>query len=254
MSDIQEASQLISFGLRPRMLPREDQTYTELVLRFRTEDAFQESVHEIAEGMGLQVLDVTPAAGAVLAARENTIFSVHLADYSVRGSQTVDGRVMHGLIQSATAALCFPRPADLDDPEYVSRVNAEDIDAYVRELSRLLDAENADAQLDPPASEQDLARAWRAYCSRPSTPSTKDGRAHQTSTLQWATRALEWLTEQGCMRKISDDRGGTYQATDRYRVLVRDFAASDLYVEWNAHNIEMLEAAGELSELAVEPG
>jgi hypothetical protein len=245
VSDIQEASQLIAFGLRPRMLPREDQAYNELVLRYRTEDAFKEIVEEVAGGMGLQVLDVTSAAGAVVVAQQDSIFAVHLTDYSVHGSRTVEGRVIHGLIQLATAALCFPRPPDLDDPEYVARVNAEDIDEYVRELSRRLDAELADTQLDPPAAERDLARAWRAYCNRPSTPSTRDGRAHQTSTQQWATKALEWLAEQGCMRKISDDRGGTYQATDRYRVLLRDFATSDLYVELNAHDTDIREAVGE---------
>jgi hypothetical protein len=195
--------------------------------------------------MGLQVLDVTPAAGAVVAAQQDSVFSVRLADYTVRGAGTAEGRVIHGLIQLATAALCFPRPSDLDDSEYVARVFAEDVDEYVRELARRLDADHENTQLDPPASEPDMARAWRAYSSRPSTPSTGDGRAHQSSTLQWTSRALEWLERQGCLRKVSDGRGGTYQATDRYRVLIRDFAASNLYAELNAHTAEMLQAAEE---------
>jgi hypothetical protein len=242
MSDTRQAAELIAFGLRPRMLPREDEAYSELVQRYRSEDAFQDTVRDVAGGMGLQVLDVTAAAGAVLAARQDSVFSVKLADYTARGAGSVEGRVVHGLIQLATAALCFPRPADLDDPEHVARVSAEDVDEYVRELARRLDAEHENSQIDPPAWEPDMARAWRAYSSRPATPSTADGRAHQSSTLRWASLALEWLERQGCLRKVADDRGGTYQATDRYRLLVRDFAGSDLYVELNRHNEEMLEA------------
>ena len=240
MSDVTEASQLIAFGLRPKLLPREDAEYGQLISRYRADTEFADLVDHVACGMRLQVLDVTTTAGAVLGAQADSLFAVRMADYSTRAAQTTDSRVIHGLIQLATAALCFPRPADLDDPDRVARVSAEDIDEYVRELSRRLDAEYAESQLDPPAEEMDLARVWRAYCSRPSTPSTLDGRAHQSSTLQFASKALGWLDGQGCMRRVSDDRGGTYQATDRYRILVRDFAGSDLYAELSARNEKMV--------------
>ena len=229
------AAQLVAYGLRPKVRPIEDPDYLELVRRFRQQDGFARAVRAVAEGMGLDVLDVTEAAGAVLGARDDSVFSIRLEDYYRRAKErNARRRVLHGLAQLAIAACSFPRPDDLEDPEHAPRVSVNEVDEYVRDLCCRLDEQHNEEQLDPPAEEDALERAWRMYGRQPEAAATGDMRAHEGATRQVVTKAFDALIEHGLMRKVSDAVGGTYQPTPAYRIHVRELSREDIWFDLDA--------------------
>jgi hypothetical protein len=230
--DTSHAAQLVAYGLRPKLRPLEDADYLELVRRYRQQDSFARAVQAVANGMGLDVLDVTEAAGAVLGAREDSPFAIRLEDYYRRAKETqTRRRVLHGLAQLAVAACCFPRPDDLEDPEHAPRVAVNEVDEYLRDLCRRLDERFAAEGLDPPADQPEMERAWRMYARQPEAAATGDRRAHEGATRQVITKAFDALIEQGQMRKVSDDYGGTYRPTPAYRIHVRELSREDIWFE-----------------------
>ena len=69
VEDTAQAAQLVACGLRQKLRPTEDPDYLDLVRRYRQQDSFAHAVRAVADGMELDVLDVTEAAGAVLGDR-----------------------------------------------------------------------------------------------------------------------------------------------------------------------------------------
>lgn len=230
--DTTQAAQLVAFGLRQKLRPIEEPDYLELVRRFRQQDSFARAVRAVADGMELDVLDVTEAAGIVLGARDGSPFSLRLEDYYKRAKENqVRRRVLHGLAQLAIAASCFPRPDDLEDPEHAPRVAVNEVDEYVRDLCRRLDEKHAGESLDAPADEPELERAWRMYARQPEAVATGDMRAHEGATRQVITKAFDALIEHGLMRRVNDELGGTYQPTPAYRIHVLELSREDVWFE-----------------------
>lgn len=234
-ADTSQAAQLVSFGLRPKLRPIEEPDYLELVRRYRQQDSFSRTVQAVADGMGLDVLDVTEAAGVVLGARDGSPFAIRLEDYYRRAKETqTRRRVLHGLAQLAIAACCFSRPDDLEDPEHAPRVAVNEVDEYLRDLCRRLDERHAGEELDPPSDQPQMERAWRMYARQPEAAATGDRRAHEGATRQVVTKAFDALIEQGLMRKVADDYGGTYRPTPAYRIHVRELSREDVWFELDA--------------------
>lgn len=232
VEDTGAASLLVAYGLRPKVRPIEDPDYRDLVRRYRQQDGFARAVQAVADGMGLDVLDVTEAAGIVLGAREGSTFSMRMEDYYRRAHEGNPRlRVLHGLAQLAIAALSFPRPDDLEDDERAPRVAVNEVDEYLRDLCRRLDELHAEEELDPPADDPGLERSWRMYARQPEAAATEDRRAWSRATRQVIARAFGVLVEQGLMRKISDALGGTYQPLPAYRVHVRELTREDVWFE-----------------------
>ncbi len=232
VEDTGQASQLVAYGLRPKLRPIEDHDYLDLVRRYRRQDSFARSVSAVANGMGLDVLDVTEAAGAVLGAREGSAFATRMEDYYRRTRERNPRlRVLHGLAQLAIAATSFPRPDDLEDAEHAPRVAVNEVDEYLRDLCRRLEEQHAEEELDPPADDPGLERSWRMYARQPEAGATEDRRAWSGATRQVITKAFDALIEQGLMRKVSDALGGTYQPTPAYRIHVRELSREDVWFE-----------------------
>jgi hypothetical protein len=234
-SDAADAARLIALGMRPKQLPSRDLVYADLVTRYREDDEFAGLVRSVADGLGLAVLAVTPASGAVLAAREESVFELKIDEYARRavlGGRGVD-KVIHALAHLAVAALAFPRPDDLVNDTYVGRASVEQVDAVVREAGRILDerATAAERNDDPLETAPDLERAWRAYARRPAVAATRDGRLSSDSTVGMVTKAVRFLAEQGFLVPAGDDGGGTYRTTARYQVQVRELAANAAFRE-----------------------
>lgn len=235
-ADVEAAARLISFGMRPKLLPSRDVVYAELVRRYTEDSAFKQVTNAVAAGLGLLVLDVGIRSGAVLAATDESVFELRMDSYA-RQSKIRERRetekVLHGLVHLATAALGFPRPDDLADDTYVGRVSVEQVDGVVREACRVLDerAARAETNNDPLADAPELEQAWRAYARRPATAATKDGRLAPDTTRGMVARALRFLAEQGFLVPVGSEQGGTYRTTPRYQVQVRELAADAAFDE-----------------------
>lgn len=229
LDDITDASRLVAFGFRPGTRPPQLAEYRDLTGRYLRDAGFAQVVHAAARGLGLTVIAVEPRAGIVLGPSLETPFAASVADHV---PNTRD-RPLVLLAHLAIAALAFPRAADLDDGTYVGRIAVDKVDEAVTaaadELSRRA-AESGEAG-DPPAGQPDLVALWRYYLRRNSVGQTGDGRALFTSRRGLIKRAAEYLADNGMLRRVSGDAGGTYSTTIRYQIQVRELAATQMLAD-----------------------
>jgi len=250
---VADASRLVAFALRPKQRPARDENYAELVARFRDDDGFAELVKAVCLGLDLVVLDADDRHGLVVASTEESVFAVRMSDYARRtgGQGKAAERVLHALAHLGAATLAYPRPADLANPAWVGRITANGVEAFVREAARRLGEAAAEAgeDHDPPADAPDLEAAWRVYQRRAATPGSGDGRRVSSSTIGMVSKALKFLAEQGMLTQRSDEDGGTYVTTSRYRVQVAE-AGARMFAELLALGItEVTNGAGTLTHI-----
>ena len=226
VTDAGAASQLIGYGLQPRLRPASTPLYAQLVERHQGDVAFRDLVEHIADGLGLVVLDVAGASGITLAAAEGSPFELRLADY--RANLSADDRLLHGLIHVGIAAYSYPTSASLTDDD-VRQASVAEVEAFIRAgcLSLQERAGTADPSTDQPETEQ----AWRLYLRRQSTRDTADGRVGISTTTGMVKYAFERLVSAGLATRASDADGGTYRLLGRYRIGVRELAATTAYRE-----------------------
>ncbi|MEU9338412.1 hypothetical protein AB0D49_35560 [Streptomyces sp. NPDC048290] len=233
--DAEQAAQLLAFAMRPRLLPSRDNTYKELLRRFRHDGPFQTLTTRIATGLGLTVLGEHEDIGLALAAVGGSPFETKMESYARRTQR--DGgyaeRFLHGIIHLAIAAVCFPRPDDLADDEYVGRVNIDVVDATVREAcDRLREKAAAEEKLtDVPSDAPELEWAWHVYANRPESFPTKDERRAPSTTKGMVSRALKFLAEQGFLAPVKSAGDDVFATTRRYQLQVRELAATSAFQE-----------------------
>ncbi|MDR1264285.1 MAG: hypothetical protein LBK42_01630 [Propionibacteriaceae bacterium] len=250
---VADASRLVAFALRPKRRPARDETYAELTRRYRDDGGFAELVNAVCLGLDLVVLDVDDRHGLVAASTADSVFAVRMTDYARRtsGEGKTAERVLHALAHLGAATLAYPRPADLASPAYVGRVTVNGVEAFVREATRRLGEAAAEAgeNVDPPADTPNLEAAWRVYQRRAASPGSGDGRRVSSSTIGMVSKALGFLADQGLLIRRSDQDGGTYATTSRYRVQVAE-AGSRMFAELLALGItEVTDGTGTLTQI-----
>jgi hypothetical protein len=250
---VADASRLVAFALRPKQRPARDETYTELIDRFRGDDNFAELVKAVCLGLDLVVLDADDRHGLIVASTNDSVFAVRMSDYARRtgGEGKAAERVLHALAHLGAATLAYPRPADLANPAWVGRITVNGVEAFVREAARRLGEAAAEAgeDHDPPIDAPDLEAAWRAYQRRAATPGSGDGRRVASSTIGMVSKALKFLTDQGLLTHRSDEDGGTYATTSRYRVQVAE-AGNRMFAELLSLGItEVTDGSGTLTHI-----
>ncbi len=224
LHDAGTAAQLISYGLQPKLRPAADDTYAELLERHRTDVDFRELVDQIADGLGLSVLDASSGHGLVLAPLPDSVFVQRLSDY--RANLSVSDRLLHGLIHIGIAAYGYPTPSALLD-EDVKVASVQAVEHFLRDACNRLREQHGDA--DPDLDQPETEQAWRAYLRRQPARDTGDGRMGVNTTCGMIKYAFERLVEGGFAQKLSDLEGGTYRLLNRYRVEVREVAATEAY-------------------------
>jgi hypothetical protein len=224
------AGRLVQWGLRPLARPAQEAEYRELVERYFDDSVFRATVRELADGLGLHVLDVSEH-GVVLAPQEESIFALRPADFRP-GSSKADDRLLDGLAQIAIAATVFPRARDLDeDPDIVrAPVTVDEVEAQLRQLCERL-AEEARGGPDPNASDETrgLIEAWRVYLQRLDTMETRDSRKAIRATRRVIEYSLERLRDFGCFTQVRQGDAQVWQPTRRYQVMVQQIAGTTLF-------------------------
>lgn len=224
------AGRLVQWGLRPLARPAQEAEYRELVERYFDDGAFRTIVRELADGLGLYVLDVGEH-GVVLAPQDESIFALKPADFRP-GSSKVEDRLLDGLAQIAIAATVFPRARDLDeDPDIVrAPVTVDEVEAQLRQLCERL-AEEARSRPDPHAADEErgLSEAWRVYLQRLDTMETRDSRKAMRTTRRIVEYSLDRLRELGCFTQVRQGSETAWQPTRRYQVLVQQLAGTALF-------------------------
>ncbi|HCF62349.1 MAG TPA: hypothetical protein DFS52_30700 [Myxococcales bacterium] len=224
------ASRLVQWGLRPLARPAQEAEYRELVERYFDDGVLRNTVRELADGLGLHVLDVSEH-GVVLAPMEDSIFALKPADFRP-GSSKVDDRLLDGLAQVAIAATVFPRARDLDeDPDIVrSPVTVDEVETQLRQLCERL-SEEARGAPDPSADDErrGLTEAWRVYMQRLDSMETRDSRKAMRATRRIIEYALDRLREFGCFTQVRQGSEVAWQPTRRYQVIVQQLAGTALF-------------------------
>lgn len=224
------AGRLVQWGLRPLARPVQEAEYRELVERYFDDVAFRTTVRELADGLGLHVLDVSEH-GVVLAPHDDSIFALKPADFRP-GSSKVDDRLLDGLVQIAIAATVFPRARDLDeDPDIVRvPVTVDEVEAQLRQLCERL-ADEAREAPDPNADDENrgLVEAWRVYMQRLDTMETRDSRKAMRATRRIIEFSLDRLREFGCFTQVRLGPNTAWQPTRRYQVIVQQLAGTAVF-------------------------
>jgi len=227
---VSRAARLIHYGLRPSERPAQDPDYQALVTLHLDRGDFRSVVRDIAEGLGLVVLDVGEH-GIVLAPVENSAFALRPSEFRPTVA-SADDRFLDGLVQLAIAATIFPRARDLEEDAAYARppVTIEEIDDNLRAICDRFEQERK-ADPDPVVSieEAGFHEAWRVYQRRLSVMETADGRKASRSSRRIIEYGLEKLREFGCFTKGLRDGNTVYQPTWRYQSLVKEFAADAAY-------------------------
>src|ERR1700752_4131394 len=100
------AGRLIQWGLRPKVIPFNEPDYRELIERFIDRPTFRGTVRELAEGLGLSVLQVNDR-GIFLGTQQDSVFAQKPSDFR-GGRSSADSRLLDGLVQIAIAATIYP--------------------------------------------------------------------------------------------------------------------------------------------------
>ena len=111
--DAFQAGRLIQWGLAPKAIPFNEPEYRELIDHYVDRPQFRALVREIAEGLGLVILEVNDR-GLFLGTQDNSTFALRASDFR-GGRSTADDRLLDGLVQIAIAATIYPRQQDLDE-------------------------------------------------------------------------------------------------------------------------------------------
>jgi hypothetical protein len=221
------AGRLIQWGLRVKERPALQAEYKELLDRYQDRADFRDLVTNVADGMGLRVLD-WGEHGIVFGPSSDSVFAVTGATFRT-GRNDVDERLLDGLIQVAIAATVFPTPQELEEDVTVARppVYVDEVDETLRRMCDEL-AAAAKNKPDPAIEEAGLYEAWRVYHARLSVQETRDNRAGSRTTRRIIERNLVRLHELGCFVQHKDDESA-FHATWRYQVMVKELAATSLY-------------------------
>lgn len=226
VADAGAASQLIGYGLQPRLRPASTPLYAQLIERHQGDVAFRDLVEHVADGLGLVVLDVSAASGLMLAATPGSPFELRLADY--RTNLSADDRLLHGLVHIGIAAYGFPTSASLSDDD-VRQASVQAVEAFIR--AGCLRLQEQTGSVDPTPDRPETEQAWRLYLRRQAVRETADGRVGVSTTTGIVKYAFERLVAAGLATRASDADGGTYRLLGRYRVGVRELAATAAYRE-----------------------
>ncbi len=245
------AGRLIQWGLRPKAIPFNEPEYRELIDGYIDRPAFRALVREIADGLGLVVLDASDR-GIFLGTQDNSVFGLKPSDF--RGSRsTADDRLLDGLVQVAIAATIFPRQQDLDEDSLEAKppITCREVDDLLRKLCAEHKQRTSD---DPDAAVDDMHRgfheAWRVYEARPAVRTTGQGSMAANSTQGLIRRHLYQLVDHGCFVASGQEPDERFRPTLRYQILVKQLASTTLY----RHVQSLLDSAAVCRPEAVEAG
>lgn len=226
-----DAGQLIQFALRPDARPAQDAQYRVLVDRYVDDLEFRAIVRNVAEGLGLWIMDAGDH-GMVVAPAGDSVFSPSSDAYRISGGSSFQDRVVDGLVQIGIVAAFFPRAEDLEDDAAPPELTVAQIDDVLRQIVTRFEAqagENPDSEVDPTGAVLD--EAWRLYRDLPAVFETTGGRVTKKSAYGKIEAGLEFLRTHGFMLKTMRQGEARYRPTWRYSIHVREFACTDIFAK-----------------------
>lgn len=222
MSLIAEASRLIGIALNPKAKPGgsgASELYAELLARYLEEVDFKTAVDDIAEGLGIQILDAESTRGLLCVTKIDSPFQMVSQDFS--GGMTGPQRALYGLIMIAIAATFYPNPVDLDETHHEPKRSIADIKDLLERVSKAAASEK-EGEVVP--SNRNVWRIAHLYQKLADTKPNE--RAGSTTREGMIRKALEEMERGGLVRPF--DESETWLATSRLRIRLRAGAGNDI--------------------------
>lgn len=221
--DLADIGRLLGFAARPKQLPARTEAYQQLVERYLNDDQFALAANRVAAGSGI-TLHVDPIAGVFAVADAESPFRTPLAEF--RKHTYPHERAFLGIVVLSVARVAYPTGDRLDDDQRVASVTVAGVVGYLNRLvERLSDA----AEADPEDNDEALVELWRHW-ARMRQDRFDAKRVSIKDRVGIVKRTCEYLEEQGLLQRRSDEDGGTYRATHRFRLAVTALVEdSDLY-------------------------
>lgn len=212
------AARLIGKGLQPRAVPANDKEYRALVALYEAESDFRELVLDVAVGLELAVLSVSPRGIILAPANAESRFAFRLGD--LRQNLSAEDKAILALIHTAIAAQFYPTGESLDDELY----NAPPVTER-QTLTALKAACQQFAARGSAASQglaAELQTGWMSVLDKPEALPEQQRR--RTSTLEGlVTLAFRHMLEAGLVRRDVDDGvNSRYTANWRLTVQLRE--------------------------------
>jgi hypothetical protein len=244
---VKDAARLVRYGFQKTKTPLKNADYAALVHRYAVDAGFAAVARAVAEGLDVRIHEVDDRAGIVLYAAREATFSASAAEYA----RPID-RPLHLLAHLAVATHAFPRSADLEDRNHVGRVSVHGVDQFVRSVAIELEKRCTDQGIEtsPPVGRPMLEMLWHQYKRRQAEIRGSDNRKLPSSSIAVVTKTMTFLQQEGMLRKVSDDAGGTFSTTTRYQIHVRDLASNEMLADLAGMGIA--EAPAEESQQVVD--
>jgi hypothetical protein len=222
----EKAARLVSFALRPRVLPMDDADYAELIHEFMADASSMQMLERVVRGLRLRVLELNIRAGLILGTTDESPFELHRDDYHARMSAS--DRIVQGLIHLAIAAWCYPRAEDLGEADDVlpARLTVEGLVTYVHGLCEELKGRE-EKNIALPSAE--LRTGWQHVLALGKYADSADGRSSFATLAGKVRYALNFLASHGLMRRDAVGGRESWLARPAFRIHVRELAGHEAY-------------------------
>lgn len=229
-----KSSQLIYKGLQPKASPEKDKEYKELLRLSLSSHEFTETLHSIAEGLSLVVVDISERGIILSPSSTESRFAMGITEYrkelegdmEAEKGDVVAKRGLIALAQVAIAATFFPTAGDLDDDDYESLGNSASIkdinDVLVSMCNRIITEE--DQEVISPSVRKGATLILEMPDRLPK---------QKTNTLKsrfgMIAIVANHLDKTGLIKYLETSDGGGFFPTYRYQQLLRRRAAGRLF-------------------------
>lgn len=219
------AAKLVYKGLQPKLVPAVDTEYRALINLYEARAPFRRMVEDVALGLDLEVLEVSPDGAFFVPASSESRFAQRLIDIRAVGLSPVDKAQMV-LVHTAIAAMFFPDADNLNDDafnpvpvsESATLTSLKNLCLYYQRLSDR-GAVNLPKELEP---------GWKGLIDMPETR-PEAGRRSRTALDGLIASCFRTLQEAGFVRLDSEDPSPRYTATRRFAAHLRGRTVSALF-------------------------
>ena len=227
LSDAQKAVRLIYKGLSPRLSALRDSDYKDLLKHYGADSDFRVLVDDLAQMLELKVLAVLENSIILTPDTKDSVFAARLIDW--RSGLGEMHQVAIALIHVAIAATFYPTASALADAEVDHvplTVSARRIAETLLDLCQRLEEDVSD---DPDPEDAGLAETWRELARYPLTKPDSSNRAGFGSLVAMVKLVLNQLVESGMVQLYKTTEQDNYVSMPRYRVQIRELAATELF-------------------------
>lgn len=230
LTDITSAGHLLRLALMTKERPTPDSRYRILLDRYLTDAQFAEIVARLADGLGLELREVT-LLGLLVSGSADGPFAVTLDNCGLpirTGANRLKDRRCFGLVLVGLAAYAYPNGEALSETANQT-VRGGELERFItKHATSVIEAgeESDDEQ------ERQLCEAARTWHDLPEVLPSERGGLRRECRREYINRTLEFLVTQGRARReraLDDDRGIAYALNDRFRVGIGEAAETVVF-------------------------